>query len=197
MKIIAHRGITSDKVEENSFLAIKSAINDKETQGVEFDIRLTKDNKIVLSHDNIVGINIIENTNYYDLIKKKYLTTLDKVLDVDTDKIFLIDIKTNNNYKLFGDILLKYLEGVNKNIYLASFDKKIIKYLKSRVQYKVGIISFYYRRQDVSFYVINYKFIRRRKIKSEVFLWTIDYNNRFDIKNDYNYYLICNITRGR
>ena len=44
--------------------------------------------------------------NYIDIIKIKYLTTLDKILDINSNKIFLIDIKTNNNYKVFGDKLL-------------------------------------------------------------------------------------------
>ena len=50
MKYIIHRGITSKKNSDNSYMAIKKAIFDKESIGVEFDIRLTKDNKIVLSH---------------------------------------------------------------------------------------------------------------------------------------------------
>ena len=43
MKNIIHRGITSKNIKENSYLAIKKAIKDKESIGVEFDIRLTKD----------------------------------------------------------------------------------------------------------------------------------------------------------
>ena len=86
MKYIIHRGITSKKNSDNSYMAIKRALFDKESIGVEFDIRLTKDKKIVLSHDSVLGINYIENMNYKDIIKHKYLTTLDKILDIDTDK---------------------------------------------------------------------------------------------------------------
>ena len=50
MKNIIHRGITSKNIKENSYLAIKKAIKDKESIGVEFDIRLTKDKKIVLKY---------------------------------------------------------------------------------------------------------------------------------------------------
>ena len=39
---------------------------DVNSSGVEFDIRLTKDNVIVLSHDSID----IESSNYSDIIKK-------------------------------------------------------------------------------------------------------------------------------
>lgn len=139
MKYIIHRGITSKKNSDNSYMAIKKAIFDKESIGVEFDIRLTKDNKIVLSHDSVLGINYIENMYYRDIIKYKYLTTLDKILDINTDKILLIDIKVNNNYKLLGDTLLDTLKNTDKNIYLMSFNRMIIKYLNKKTRYNKGM----------------------------------------------------------
>ena len=78
----------------------------------------------------------------------------------------------------------------NKNIYLASFDKNIIKYIKSK--YKKGIITLLYRRT-------NYKLISNNKIKKikdkEIFLWTIHNNNELEeIKNKFSniddYYII-------
>lgn len=197
MKYIIHRGITSKNIKENSYLAIKKAIKDKESIGVELDIRLTKDKKIVLSHNSLINLKVIEETIYSDLIKNNYLTTLDKILDIDTNKIFLIDIKTNNNYKVFGDILMNTLNNYNKNIYLASFDKNIIKYIKSK--YKKGIITLLYRRNNYDFIITNYKLISNNKIKKikdkEIFLWTIHNNNELEeLKNKFsnidNYYII-------
>lgn len=197
MKYIIHRGITSKNIKENSYHAIKKAIKDKESIGVEFDIRLTKDKKIVLSHNSLINLNVIEETNYSELIKNNYLTTLDKILDIGTNKIFLIDIKTNNNYKVFGDILMNTLNKYNKNIYLASFDKNIIKYIKSK--YKKGIITLLYRRNNYNFIITNYKLISNNKIKKikdkKIFLWTIHNNNELEeIKNKFSnigdYYII-------
>ena len=79
MKNIIHRGITSKNIKENSYLAIKKAIKDKESIGVEFDIRLTKDHKIVLSHNSLINLNVIEETNYSDLIKNNYLNLLNQI----------------------------------------------------------------------------------------------------------------------
>ena len=93
----------------------------------------------------LVNFNVIENTNYQDIIKEKYLTTLDKILSINTNKILLIDIKVNNNYQVFGDTLIKYLDNYNKNIYLCSFNKKIIRYLKKKTKYKVGYILLTYK----------------------------------------------------
>ena len=197
MKYIIHRGITSKNIKENSYHAIKKALKNKESIGVEFDIRLTKDHKIVLSHNSLINLNVIEETIYSDLIKNNYLTTLDKILDIDTNKIFLIDIKTNNNYKVFSDILMNTINKYNKNIYLASFDKNIIKYIKSK--YKKGIITLLYKRNNYDFIITNYKLISNNKIKKikdkEIFLWTIHNNNELEeLKNKFsnidNYYII-------
>lgn len=199
MKYIIHRGITSNRFKENSYIAIKRALIDKSSLGVEFDIRLAKDDKIVLSHDNIINFNYIENMNYNDIIKNKYLTTLDKVLNINTDKILLIDIKVNNNYKKFGNLLLKELDKYERNIYLASFNKKVIKYLRKKTKYKKGIITLNYKKNNNDFVVINYNTISSKKINDiknkEIFIWTIHNNNDLEkVKNKFsnidNFYLI-------
>ena len=196
MKYIIHRGITSNIIKENTYQSIKKAIKDKNTVGVEFDIRLTKDSIIVLSHNSTINFNIIENMNYLDIIKEKYLTTLDKILSIDTDKILLIDIKVKNNYKKFGNILIKYLKDYNRNIYLCSFNKKIIKYLRNKLKYKLSYILFNYKKTNNDFIMINTNGISNIKIEDkEIFLWTISNNKELNqIKNKFpninNYYLI-------
>ena len=199
MKYIIHRGITSNRFKENSYTAIKRALIDRSSLGVEFDIRLTKDDKIVLSHDNIINFNYIENMNYNDIIKNKYLTTLDKVLTINTDKILLIDIKVNNNYKKFGNLLLKELDKYEKNIYLASFNKKVIKYLRKKTKYKKGIITLNYKKSNNDFVVINYNTISSKKINDiknkEIFIWTIHNDKDLEkVKNKFSniddFYLI-------
>ena len=51
-KLIAHRGDhdIKNKIPENSIPAFKKAINNNYT--IELDVHLTKDNKIVVFHDN-------------------------------------------------------------------------------------------------------------------------------------------------
>lgn len=198
MKYIIHRGITSSSIKENSYLAIKKALGDPNSSGVEFDIRLTNDKRIVLSHNSLIHLNSIENLNYNDIIKHTYLTTLDKILEIDSSKIMLIDVKTRNNYKVFGDVLIEYLKNTNKNIYIASFDRRFIRYLKKKIKYKCGVIYVYYRRNNYKFNLINYKFITNKRIKKinnkEIFLWTISDNNELKIVKEkfsnYNDYFI-------
>ena len=195
MKYIIHRGITNNYIKENSYCAIKRALNDINSSGVEFDIRLTKDNKIVLSHDSIN----IENSNYTDIVKKKYLNTLDNILSINTSKILLIDIKVRNNYKRFAKEIIKCLSTTkNKNIYLASFHKKIIRYLKKRTNYKLGYITFKNTKNNNHFEVINFITLNKNNNNKypnkEIFLWTIHNKKEekivLDKFSNNNYYII-------
>lgn len=199
MKYIIHRGITSDKIKENTYESIKKAIKSNNTVGVEFDIRLTKDRKVVLSHNSLIDFTPIENLNYLDIIKKQYLTTLDKVLTINTDKIFLIDIKVNKNYKRFADELLYYINNINRNIYLCSFNKRIIKYLRKKTKYKSGRILLFYKKFHGAFIMINYRsFLRYKHLNlnnKEIFLWTIPNMDELDnikkkMPNINDFYLI-------
>lgn len=71
-KVIAHRGFSSLKV-ENSFNSVKTGFECACADGVEIDIRLTKDEKVVLSHDSsIPGIGEIEDRTLYELQKSEY-----------------------------------------------------------------------------------------------------------------------------
>ena len=158
---------------------------DVNSSGVEFDIRLTKDNVIVLSHDSID----IESSNYSDIIKKKYLSTLDVILGINTKKILLIDIKVRNNYKRFAKRIIKYLDDINN---------KNIKYLKKKTNYKLGYITFKNTKNNNYFEVINFITLSKNNINKypnkEIFLWTI-HNKReeklvLDKFSNTNYYLI-------
>lgn len=190
MKYIIHRGITSKSIKENTYQSIKKALLYKESLGVETDIRLTKDKIIVLSHNSIINNNYIENMTYKEILKHKYLTTLDKILDINTNKIILLDVKTNNNYKLFSEVLNIYLDNTNKNIYIMSFDKRFIKYFKTK--YKKAVISIYPRKYKYNVMVVNYKFTSDKRISNinnkEIFLWTIHNTKELeDVKSKYKY----------
>ncbi|MCK5675327.1 MAG: glycerophosphodiester phosphodiesterase, partial [Spirochaetales bacterium] len=77
---IAHRG-DSTTAPENTFEAVKTAV-DFGCKGVEIDVRLTKDNKIVLMHDEYIDrmvfngkenkLNIkLRDLNWSEVIKYK------------------------------------------------------------------------------------------------------------------------------
>lgn len=209
-KIIAHRGKTNKKVKENTYLAIINALNDYNIDGVEFDIRLTLDNKIVLSHDsNIIrtsnGIGKIENMSLKNLQKYNFgsknfyqtIPTLDKILNIKTNKILLIEVKVNNNIKKFSKVLISLLKDYNlDNIYITSFNKKFLKTLK-KTNINIGplIINNNIKNKRFNFYVLNYltfkdKTIKKLKLKNKkIFIWSLidknidEYDDLYLIKN--------------
>ena len=69
-KIISHRGFSSKEI-DNSLSSLSVGFNSDCSDGVEIDIRYTKDGNIILSHDSKINDSKIENTNLSDLDKKK------------------------------------------------------------------------------------------------------------------------------
>lgn len=178
MKIIAHRGNENHNFKENTLDAILDSLNKEYVDGVEFDIRMTKDNKFILSHNPILyDTGIIKNKTLKEL-KKYHLDELNYVLkNIKTKKIILIDIKhETNDY----NILIKKLNKILKkykhlNIYLSSFNYKLIKELNKI--YKTGLIisSVINRNKDYEifdFVALNYKLYK--PINKLLMLWTIN-----------------------
>ena len=80
--VIAHRGFSSFEV-ENSFNSVKKAVDSNCVDGVEIDVRLTKDEEIVLSHnDRILGVGKISDTTLEELEDKTYKSPSISKLDL-------------------------------------------------------------------------------------------------------------------
>lgn len=109
MKIIAHRcGYKESKLHENSLEALNSIKNKNYINGIELDINITKDNKIIIIHNTIIRddkrLKKINNLTYEELNKiyyknnKIYLNTLDEMLsNIPKDKEVFIEIKKINS----------------------------------------------------------------------------------------------------
>ena len=118
--IIAHRGIHDNKlVPENSLKAFKLALETKLT--IELDIHLTKDNQLVVFHDDnlkrMTNVNcIIEKLTLSEIKKLNLLNTdekiptLEEVLKLVNGKVLIdIEIKVNKHVKKIVKNLLKIL----------------------------------------------------------------------------------------
>ena len=103
--ITAHRG-SSLKARDNSIEAINIAIEEK-ADYIEIDVRRTKDNKLVLSHDDVFIKNSgesfnISESNFNDINRKRIfsigkddkIVTLEKALKVirGKSKYLLLDL---------------------------------------------------------------------------------------------------------
>lgn len=190
MFLIAHRGNNND-LRENSKEAILLALKQDYIDGVEFDVRMTKDKKIVIIHDSLInfisnGHGIVSKMTLRELKKYKFgntkIATLNEVLkNIKTDKKILIEIKQNNNKTEIVDIIYKIIEKYQYlNIYLISFNYKIIKYIKDNYKsIKIGLIIGYkinenrlYNHFNIN--IVQYNYVNRINTKKETFIWTIN-----------------------
>ncbi len=117
MKIIAHRG-ASGLALENTLESIKIAL-ELDVDAIEFDIRKTKDNKLVLLHDDNTGrvadeVLYVHSATLHQLQEIRLhngekIPTLEEVLKlIDSKKPVVIDIKAKDIYKELVRLLKKY-----------------------------------------------------------------------------------------
>lgn len=144
-KLISHRGISNKDIKENSFIAIKKALECDDYVGVEFDVRTTLDNEFVLYHNPLYNNKLVKNTLYKEL--PKYVPKLNEVLKIESNKIFLIEIKNiGDNYDKLIDILKGY---DNKKLYVMSFSNKIISKMDiNERNYKIGILNYVFNTNE-------------------------------------------------
>lgn len=141
LKFIAHRGLRTETMKENTIPAFLNAIENPNMAGFEFDIRKTLDNQFVVNHNAFVKTDLIKRKTYKYLKKKYNLPLLSEVLGLDTNKMMLVEIKDSH---LPFRKLMKILEKFqNKNIYVMSFHNKVIEKLKKRgCSAKLGILNY-------------------------------------------------------
>ena len=119
MQLIAHRGLTTEYIKENTLEAFLNALNNG-YDGVELDVRLTKDNKIVVLHDKLINrtSNSKGNINdfyYKDLLKfnfgskkiKSKIPLLSNIIKQINNKIIIIELKEKIDRSDLENILSK------------------------------------------------------------------------------------------
>ena len=185
MKVIAHRG--SDGIhEENTLESILNSLKLDYVDGIECDIRHTKDYDFVIHHDPFYDGHLISKTNAFKL-RKKGLNTLDEVLkEIKNDKIIMIEIKEESKrYKYMLLKLNKILKKYNLNYYICSFNYNLINYFKQKYpHYKSGLLigiklNLDKIDNDLDFNMINYRHIKKAS-KKETFIWTVNNKEIFD-----------------
>lgn len=197
MKFIAHRGYINNS-KENTIKSFNNAFKDDFFSGIELDVRLSKDNKLVVIHDAFINrvtnaSGFVKELNYKEL-KKYDIPLLTKVLNNYNKKIILVEIKDSSiNKEKINKLLNKY-----KNIYVMSFNKKYINELYNyNRNYKVGYIGIInntnFKNDFISysksfFYLKDYFEIYKNN--KELFLWGI-LTKKFYLENMvYNFYFI-------
>ena len=199
--IIAHRGLTDKEIKENTLESFINAIRNG-YDGIELDIRKTKDNKIVVLHDAFINrtsnaSGYIKNKTYKELKRinfgtKKHPTKiplLKEVLINLKNSVIIIELKEEFKTKELEDIL-KYNQG-NK-IYFCSFFQYYLNTIKD-LKYPKGLIN-YLLNSDIDyneydFYLLYYKYYNKKflnklkEINKNLYLYGIkDYKNIINTK---------------
>ena len=146
-KIIAHRGVTRND-QENTLPAYHQAFSEG-ADGLEIDVRLSKDKKPIIFHDEDTSRLFkkkleIKNTTFFELEalgnNENRIPLLDEVLDfLPQNKECFIEIKSDANTVPFLD----KLRIEKKNITFLSFDKNVVLALKKRFPNKLVFQSFH------------------------------------------------------
>ena len=191
---------------ENSLKAIENVLNKDYIDGIEIDVRMTKDKKIVLIHDPVIdlisnGSGIVKYMNFDDLNKYQYgkskesIITLDNLLDIiNTDKIILIEIKEfGNDFINLVDETIKIISKHNLNIYISSFNYQLLNYVKSKYKnVKCGLIIGYglnliHFKNNLDFNIVSYHYYKQVDSSKLTFIFNLDKNN---YELNHNAYLV-------
>ena len=179
--IIAHRGVTENGLVENSLkslTAIKS-FNKDINLGIEFDIQLTADNKIIIFHDEKIKKKVVEQITYSEILEiDKDIIELEELLIEFSNTNFLLNIELKNysnnldRLNIFTKILKETVSKYNVNFYYSSFDINICKILDNCYFISEDI-------NDKNVKITDYKYIN--KFDNLIGVYTLFDSINFDI----------------
>ncbi len=138
LKGVAHRGLWNKDVSENSLKAFELALKNK--VAIELDIHLTKDNDLVVIHDEklerltgksgiVEHLTTAELQGNFNLLDGQKIPRFEEVLKLVNEQVpILVELKVyEKNYKALAkkteEVLSKYIKD-KKNIVLISFDPR-------------------------------------------------------------------------
>ncbi|MDY6276624.1 MAG: glycerophosphodiester phosphodiesterase family protein [Bacilli bacterium] len=197
LKGIAHRGLHNEEFTENGMKAFQNAID----HGVafEFDIHLTKDNELVVCHDEnlirttgkdgiIEDLTLKEIKENYHLLDGGEIPTLQEVLDLNKEKVpMVIEMKVfRKNYKPLAAKTKEMLKQIKdkRNVLLISFDPRSLwpfkheGFIRSLLVAKSDEYTWFFRRTvesvDLDLLLFEEKRVLRYIKKHFTNIWTID-----------------------
>lgn len=133
MKYISHRGRMLDKndanFKDNKVEYFIRMLNCKNCDGIEVDVQLSKDRKVVMFHDIYIENEFIKDCTYDHLRKKYQIESFEQLMnnlndDILMAKTIILDLKGCDEELV--KILANILHNRNtSNMYLCSFNRKL------------------------------------------------------------------------
>jgi len=139
-KIFGHRGLPN-LYPENTFLSLNKAL--EICDFVETDVRITKDEELILFHDSTINNQEIENLSLQEIsdiksnnLSDNHLTSRDQIFgDVN------FELKINNQQKTLNAIFVeKIIELTNPDDIVSSFDWGTILSNREKFNSRYGIL---------------------------------------------------------
>lgn len=215
--LVAHRGMHSKKVTENTLEAFSIAI--KNNYIIEFDIHLLKDKNIVVYHDNnlkrLTGINkrvkelTLQEINDIKLPNNSKIPTFEETLKLINGQVpIIIELKSDNKAGKLEKELVKYLDNYDGLFAVKSFNPLTIRWFKKhRPNYIRGLLlsgkgdignkifrsSFVFNFCKPDFLSCNYLLYNHKLMKRKILklCWTISSEEDFNKYKGYFDNLIC------
>lgn len=194
MFLIAHRANNHHQFSENSKEAIIECLNTHYIDGIEIDVRITKDKELVLFHDPVIDFNsngsgIVKYKTLKELKQYRYgkngssIATLDEILKIFSDKLLLIELKeSGNDYIDLVDETVRLINYYkNISIYICSFNFELLIYLKNNYpSIKCGLIIGYGLNKLKPIHIFDFLVLSSRNLG---FLSVKKYNFVFGVKD--------------
>jgi len=197
--VIAHRGASAYEV-ENTIESFKKAML-LGSDMIEFDVRKTKDEVLIICHNENIGDFLIKELDYKEIEEKigHKVPTLEETIEFLSGKIKVdVEIKEIGYEKEIIDLMLKYFKEYE--FVVTSFEDQSIRKVKdfypeirtglllgkkksnNLIKTKISEIFFEKRCKNskADFLVLNWKLLcfgllkRAEKMKKAVIVWTVD-----------------------
>ena len=204
-KGVAHRGLWNKEISENSLKAFQRAIDNN--FALEFDVHLTKDNELVVIHDEdlkrltgkegiVEHLSLKELQDNYSLLDGQKIPSLIEVLDLVNEQVpCLIELKVyKKNYKplskRFLEVIMPRIKD-KKNFVFISFDPRSLWPLKRSGVMRLLLVAKGYEyvynlfRHSVEGVDIEHKFLEEKRFQKYskrhvVNVWTIQSKETLD-----------------
>lgn len=155
----AHRGLHDGEKAENSLSAFKAAVD--HGFGIELDVRLSKDNKLVVFHDdtldrvcgregNVRDFTAAELATFKLLNTNEGIPTFDQVLELVDGKVpLLVEIKEFTSDSSVSEHVIKRLTSYKGAFIVESFNPlSIMRVAKAMPEICCGFLSRHYTNEE-------------------------------------------------
>jgi glycerophosphoryl diester phosphodiesterase len=184
--IIGHRGVSGYE-QDNTIKSVEKAIK-MEVDVIEIDIHISKDNKLIAFHDDMIGCEHISSFTSKELKTLYDIPLIEDIFEVVKDRVkILLDIKYPYSFELLSNLI----KNKNNNIFIASSYSKIIKTLKNAFSgFLYGLIEeddeLLFPDVIYDFVILRYVDVTKKRVnnfkKCDIMVFTYTVNDMDDIK---------------